>query len=209
MRALLFFILLTSCFYFIEAHSEPNQPPEMQELEIQPQAQPTLEAEPEPQHQPQPEQKQIEPEQEAQKQVEQPKSSVVKNIFSFGNSAGKDKKPYKSNSDENGLEPRETKPFQTQIVDIDQLQKIIDSFPEDDRRTIKAVKVQIATWPKEIFDEISAYREFVISSRRVAKQKYSLLSQEAKSALETERQLKQKLSPDTARTLENLEVRNN
>ena len=92
------------------------------------------------------------------------------------------------------------------IVGVDELKKIIDSLPEKDRKIISAIKKQISTWPKEVFDEISDYREFIISSRNIAQYKYSLLSPEAKSALETERHLKAKLSQDTVRTLETLKV---
>ena len=92
------------------------------------------------------------------------------------------------------------------VIEIDQLKEIIDSFPEKDRKIITTIRKQITTWPKEVFDEISDYREFIISARKVAQQKYDLLSPEAKSALETERHLKSKLSTNTVRTLESLEV---
>jgi hypothetical protein len=127
--------------------------------------------------------------------------SFIKNIFTTSTP-----KPVSQKDKEESLR---REPVRATFVDIDQLQKVIDSLPEEDRRTISAIRAQISTWPKEVFDEISAYREFVISSRKVAKQKYTLLSQEAKSALETERQLKIKLSPQTAQILESLEVKAN
>jgi hypothetical protein len=127
--------------------------------------------------------------------------SFIKNIFTTPT-------PKLASQNDKEESPR-TEPTSMTFVDIDQLQKVIDSLPEEDRRTISAIRAQITTWPREVFDEISAYREFVISSRKVAKQKYALLSQEAKSALETERQLKIKLSPQTARILESLEVKTN
>lgn len=138
--------------------------------------------------------------------ADQPKTKpqekgFVKNIFTTATP-----KPASQKDREESSRPA---PVNVTFVDIDQLQKVIDSLPEEDRRTISAIRVQIATWPREVFDEISAYREFVISSRKVAKQKYALLSQEAKSALETERQLKIKLSPQTAQILESLEVKAN
>jgi hypothetical protein len=136
-----------------------------------------------------------------QSETKPQEKSFIKNIFTTSTP-----KPASQKNQEGSSRPA---PVNVTFVDIDQLQKVIDSLPEEDRRTISAIRVQIATWPKEVFDEISAYREFVISSRKVAKQKYALLSQEAKSALETERQLKIKLSPQTAQILESLEVKAN
>ncbi|NRA73572.1 MAG: hypothetical protein HRU36_02350 [Rickettsiales bacterium] len=99
-----------------------------------------------------------------------------------------------------------TTPSKKNIIKIDQLKEIIDSLPEQDKKTLVTIRKQISTWPKEVFDEISDYREFIINSRNIAQQKYELLSQEAKKALETERHLKSKLSQSTIKTLENLEV---
>jgi hypothetical protein len=130
----------------------------------------------------------------------QPQPDSPKNPFAFA---------FKSNKEavsKEAQQANEVKAVQVQTVDTDQLQKIIDSLPAEDKRTISAIKAQIATWPKEVFDEITAYREFVINSRKIAKQKYLLLSPEAKSALEAEVQIKAGLSPSTASTLENLQV---
>jgi len=141
----------------------------------------------------------------AQSQTQPPKpkpqkKSLVKNVFT----AAVKKKKAKDSKDS-----KQAKAVKKKIVDLDQVQEIIDSLPEQDKRIISAVRVQISTWPKEVFDEISAYREFVISARNIAKQKYTMLSPEAKNALETEKQLKAKLSPSTAQTLEGLEVKIN
>lgn len=91
-------------------------------------------------------------------------------------------------------------------IDTDQLQVIMDKFPDNDKNILGAIKTQIATWPPEIFEEISSYREFVINARKIAQQKYESLSQEAKMALETEKKLKSQLTEDTTRGLEALDV---
>ncbi len=91
-------------------------------------------------------------------------------------------------------------------VDTDQLQAIIEKLPPSDQKVLSAVRTQIATWPQEIFEEISSYREFVIGARKIAQQKYDLLSQEAKSALESEKQLKAQLSSETVQKLEALDA---
>ena len=235
MRALLFFILLFNGFYFIGAShalnkhdniqqvaysdgSNPQVPQDVQEVfkgpesdvqHIEAQAQP--QPKPEPQAQSEQQVQTQDKQQESKPRSDKPEAGVVKRIFAPSFTADNDIKAKSNgkNNDENSVKPTKPDLSQARIIDIDQLQKIIDSFPEEDRRTIKAIKVQIATWPKEVFDEISSYREFVISARRIAKQKYTLLSPEAKSALETERQLKQKLSPATAKILEELEIKNN
>ena len=150
------------------------------------------------QPQPQAQQPQMQEPEEKQPQP-QSKKGFVKSIFNTSLGTGNKNKKEKTT--------KHLKVLKEKIVDVDQLQEIIDDLPAKDKRIITSVKVQISTWPKEVFDEISEYREFVISSRKFAKQKYELLSPEAKTALETEKQLKARLSPETANILESLEVK--
>lgn len=103
-------------------------------------------------------------------------------------------------------EPLKKRVLEKNLIDTDQLQAMIDKLPENDKKTLSAIKTQIATWSPEIFEEISAYREFVINSRKIAQQKYESLSPEAKSALESEKQLKAQLSQETIQALEALDV---
>ena len=139
-----------------------------------------------------------------------PLKSEIEHTFS---SAIKDKKGNKKDDTKGeAKEDKKIKPIvliKKTVVNAEQLQKIISSLPEKEKKIISAIKAQITTWPKEVFDEISSYREFVIGARKIAKQKYAFLSQEARRALETEKQLKEKLSPSTIKTLENLEVKVN
>ena len=180
MRALLFFILLSvwSCSFIVQAQAQPQ---------------------PQPQPQPQAQQPQLQKPEKKQNTQPQTKKGFVKSIFNTSLGTENKNKKEKTN--------KHLKVLKEKIVDVDQLQEIIDDLPAKDKRIITSVKVQISTWPKEVFDEISEYREFVISSRKVAKQKYELLSPEAKTALETEKQLKARLSPETANILESLEVK--
>ena len=110
------------------------------------------------------------------------------------------------NEQEKGKKSKKITASKKKVIDIDQLKEIIDSLPSQDKKIITSIRKQIATWPREVFDEISDYREFIISARKVAQQKYDLLSPEAKSALESEKHLKSKLSKNTVATLESLEV---
>lgn len=113
---------------------------------------------------------------------------------------------FSSDDDKGEGERVKKRVLEKNIIDTDQLQSMIDKLPEKDKNTLSAIKTQIATWPPIVFEEISAYREFVINSRKIAQQKYESLSAEAKSALESEKQLKAQLSPQTIQTLEALDV---
>lgn len=113
---------------------------------------------------------------------------------------------FSSDDDKGEGERVKKRVLEKNIIDTDQLQSMIDKLPEKDKNTLSAIKTQIATWPPAVFEEISAYREFVINARKIAQQKYESLSAEAKAALESEKQLKAQLSPETIQTLEALDV---
>ena len=114
-------------------------------------------------------------------------------------------KEQKNGKEENKKKKR-VKKVKSRPISVEELQKIMDGLPEQDRKIVGSVRTQIAAWPRKVFEEISAYREFVINARNIAKRKYASLSPEAKSALETEKELKSRLSPTTMKILEELEV---
>lgn len=95
----------------------------------------------------------------------------------------------------------------TLLVTDKQLEEIIDKLSTAERDAIIKIQKEIADWPKSIFDEISSYREFVITARKIAAEKYSKLTPEARQALDREKSLKAQLSPATIKFLETVQLR--
>lgn len=87
-----------------------------------------------------------------------------------------------------------------------ELQKIIDSLPDQDKTAITKIKEKIAGWPDEIFAEVRNYNEFLIEANRQAHKRYNKLSPAAREALTTERELKKSLSPDAVTILSDIHV---
>ena len=95
----------------------------------------------------------------------------------------------------------------TVYVTDKQLEDLINKLSPTERDAITKIQKEIANWPKSVFDEISNYREFVITARKIATEKYHSLSPEALQALETEKALKASLSPETVNFLETIHLR--
>lgn len=104
-------------------------------------------------------------------------------------------------ADKDSTENKHTAEKKKIILTVDELQNILDKFTAEDKKTMKGIQDQITSWPENVFTEIRAYREFVISSRKKAEEKYKTLSEEAKEAINIEKDLKSKLSPEALKTL--------
>ena len=95
----------------------------------------------------------------------------------------------------------------TLLLNDKQLEEIISKLSTKEKDSILKIQKEISEWPKSIFDEISNYREFVITARKIAAEKYNKLSPEARQALERETNLKSQLSPETVKFLETVQLR--
>ncbi len=111
--------------------------------------------------------------------------------------------PKKTPDEQKAEQLLEQKPL---IVTDKQLEEIIDKLPATDKATITNIQKEIADWPKSVFQEISNYREFVMTARKIAAEKYTNLSPEARQALEKEKSLKAELSPATLKLLETVQL---
>lgn len=93
------------------------------------------------------------------------------------------------------------------LVTDKQLEEIIDKLSTTERNAIIKIQKEIAEWPKSIFQEISNYREFVMTARKIAIDKYNNMSPEARTALQKEKELKAQLTPATIQFLETIQLR--
>lgn len=93
------------------------------------------------------------------------------------------------------------------LVTDKQLEEIIDKLSTAERNSIIKIQKEIAEWPKSVFEEISNYREFVMTARKIAIEKYHNMSPEARTALEKEKSLKAQLTPATINFLETVQLR--
>lgn len=93
------------------------------------------------------------------------------------------------------------------LVTDKQLEEIIDKLSTTERNAIIKIQKEIAEWPKSIFEEISNYREFVMTARKIAIDKYNNMSPEARTALQKEKELKAQLTPATIQFLETIQLR--
>lgn len=112
--------------------------------------------------------------------------------------------PKKTTEEQKAEQLLEQKPL---IVTDKQLEEIIDKLSPTEKATITKIQKEIADWPKSVFQEISNYREFIITARKIAAEKYTNLSPEARQALEKEKSLKAELSPATLKLLETVQLR--
>lgn len=85
---------------------------------------------------------------------------------------------------------------------------ILDKLSAEDKKNIEAIQKQILSWPKETFEEVKTYREFVIAAHKKAEDMYNALSPEAKEAISIEAKIKEKLSPDSIKLLEQIRIIN-
>ncbi len=93
------------------------------------------------------------------------------------------------------------------LVTDKQLEEIIDKLSATERNAIMKIQKEIAEWPKSVFEEISNYREFVMTARKIATDKYHNMSPEARTALQKEKELKAQLTPATIQFLETIQLR--
>ena len=93
------------------------------------------------------------------------------------------------------------------LLTSEQLEELINQLSTAERNTIIKIQKEIADWPKSVFDEVSNYREFVITARKLAIEKYNKLSPEAQQAIEKEKNLKKQLTPTTIKFLESVQLR--
>lgn len=85
--------------------------------------------------------------------------------------------------------------------DIDE---VINSLSDADRKVIIDLKQEFASWPKKVTEEVQAYRDFETMLREQAKEKYDALSPDAKGALKKDAELTAKLSPSAMEALKKI-----
>ncbi len=98
-------------------------------------------------------------------------------------------------------------PLKKTFLTDEELQAVIAKLPDKEKEIIAKIQNEISLWPKSVFNEISTYREFVMTARKIAEEKYKKLSLEAKNAIDHEKQLKAQLTPETVRILETIQLR--
>ena len=99
-----------------------------------------------------------------------------------------------------------TEPQDKTLITDENVQQILNKFSDGDKQVLKQIQDQISTWPREVFEEIRAYKTFVIEARKKAEALYSALSPEAKEAMKIEQTLKDKLSPNAVAVLGSIEL---
>jgi hypothetical protein len=88
----------------------------------------------------------------------------------------------------------------------EEVKAMLDKLSSTDKAALKNIQDQILNWPKQVFDEVKAYREFIINSRKAAKEKYEKLSEAAKEAMRIEESMKTLLSTDALNTLATIKI---
>jgi len=92
------------------------------------------------------------------------------------------------------------------LLTEENIQQVLNKLTDTDKQVLKQIQDQISTWPREVFEEIRAYKTFVIEARKKAEALYSALSPEAKEAMKIEQDLKGKLSPNAVTVLGNVDL---
>jgi predicted nucleic acid-binding Zn-ribbon protein len=96
-------------------------------------------------------------------------------------------------------------PFLTiQSNAVEDLDQVLNSLSDNDRKIVIDIKQEILTWPKKVRDEVKEYQDFIITLRAEADDRYNALSPEAKNALKKEEQITSTLSPEAIKKLEDI-----